>query len=124
MASRVELLREVLPKAWGTYLGDGQQGEVSPYAAAARAEDVSGLPPAYITVGQADLFRDEDIEYARRLMVAGVPTELAVYPGVPHGGVRSRTPYSSNPRKSSRRSCRCASSRTTTTSFSPHAAVS
>ena len=57
-----------------------------PYLAApARAVDLSGLPEAYVCVGGADGFRDEDIEYARRLYGAGVPTELHVYPGAPHG---------------------------------------
>ena len=58
--------------------------EASPYAAAARATDLSGLPSAYICVGAADLFCDEDIEYARRLDAAGVNVELAVFPGVYH----------------------------------------
>ncbi len=58
---------------------------ISPYAAASRAEDLSGLPPAFIAVGALDLFVEEDIEYARRLMRAGVPTELHVYPGAYHG---------------------------------------
>jgi acetyl esterase/lipase len=70
---------------WSAYLGvpPGSDG-VSPYAAPARAEDLSGLPPAFVCVGDLDIFRDEDIEYARRLSDAGVPTELHVYPGVPH----------------------------------------
>lgn len=58
---------------------------VSCYAAAARAEDLSGLPPAFIACGALDLFIDENIEYARRLIRAGVPVELHVYPGAPHG---------------------------------------
>lgn len=58
---------------------------VSPYAAAARAEKLEGLPPAFISVGALDLFLEEDMEYARRLMRAGVPTELHVYPGAFHG---------------------------------------
>ena len=58
---------------------------ISPYAAASRAEDLSGLPPAFIAVGALDLFVEEDIEYARRLMRAGVPVELHVYPGAYHG---------------------------------------
>lgn len=79
--------RDVSLKAWKMYLGDEYGGDnVSPYAAAARATDVSGLPPAFITVGTEDLFRDEDINYAQRLMAAGVPTELEVYPGMFHGG--------------------------------------
>ena len=59
--------------------------KVSPYAAAARAEDVSGLPPTYIACGALDLFIDENLAYATRLIHAGVPTELHVYPGAPHG---------------------------------------
>jgi acetyl esterase/lipase len=55
------------------------------YAAPARAGDLSGLPPAYIDVGELDALRDESIEYASRLMGAGVPTELHVYPGAYHG---------------------------------------
>ena len=72
--------------AWEMYL-DGVPGEkASPYAAASRAADLSGLPPAYICVGAQDLFRDENIEYARRLMAVGVACELSVYPGLFHGG--------------------------------------
>ena len=78
--------RESNIKGWRAYVGEAAGGEgVSPYAAAARATDLSGLPPAYIAVGTLDLFLDEDIEYARRLMEAGVPTELHVYPGLFHG---------------------------------------
>ena len=44
------------------------------------------LPPAYLCVGNEDLFRDEDVDYARRLNTAGVPCELAVFPGLYHGG--------------------------------------
>ena len=71
---------------WASLLGHEPGGaDVSPYAAAARAEDLAGLPPAYIAVGTLDLFLEENIEYARRLMRAGVPTELHVYPGAYHG---------------------------------------
>lgn len=49
------------------------------------ADDLAGLPPAFVAVGALDLFVDEDIDYARRLIAAGVPTELHVYPGAPHG---------------------------------------
>jgi acetyl esterase/lipase len=71
---------------WRALLGE-QAGaaDVSPYAAPARATDLTKLPPAYIDVGTADLFRDEDIDYALRLMQAGVPTELHIYPGAFHG---------------------------------------
>ncbi|HEX4211558.1 MAG TPA: alpha/beta hydrolase, partial [Candidatus Binataceae bacterium] len=71
---------------WKAYLGrDGGGSGVSPYAAASRATDLSNLPPAYIPVGALDLFVDENIEYAQRLIQAGVPTELHVYPGAFHG---------------------------------------
>lgn len=71
---------------WRSYLGqDGGGDDVSPYAAAFRATDLAGLPPAYVPVGDIDLFIDEDILYAQRLIQAGVPTELHVYPGGFHG---------------------------------------
>ena len=71
---------------WGAYLGKqrGQDG-VADYAAAARREDLSGLPPAWVGVGTLDLFHDEDVEYARRLKAAGVPTTLDVVEGAYHG---------------------------------------
>ena len=70
---------------WGALLGSGAGGEaVSAYAAPARADDLSRLPDTYIDVGDLDIFRNEDIAYARRLADAGVPTELHVYPGCPH----------------------------------------
>ena len=47
--------------------------------------DHSGLPPTYIEVGELDIVRDEDIEYAQRLLAAGVSTKLHVHAGVPHG---------------------------------------
>ncbi|MGI9622267.1 MAG: alpha/beta hydrolase [Acidimicrobiales bacterium] len=78
--------RQTSLAAWEMYL-DGTPGlEASPYAAATRATDLAGLPPTYICVGTEDLFRDECIEYAARLMEADVPTELAVFPGLYHGG--------------------------------------
>ena len=71
---------------WEALLGHapGIDG-VSPYAAAARAADLSGLPPTFISVGDLDLFLEENMEFARRLSRAGVPMELHVYPGAYHG---------------------------------------
>ena len=70
---------------WTSLLGGPPGGpNVSPYAAPARATDLSRLPPTYISCGAIDLFIDEDIIYARRLIAAGVPTELHIYPGAPH----------------------------------------
>ena len=68
-------------EAWGWYLGDT---EPDSYAAPARAEDLSGLPPAYIDVGDLDLFRDEDIVLAQRLSAAGVPVEFHLWTGAYH----------------------------------------
>lgn len=68
-------------EAWEWFLGGR---EPDGYAAPLHAEDLSGLPPTFIDVGTADLFRDEDLALAQRLLVAGVSTELHVYPGVYH----------------------------------------
>ncbi|NUT93062.1 MAG: alpha/beta hydrolase [Saccharothrix sp.] len=71
--------------AWSAYLGAAVAGpDVSPYAAPARREDLSGLPPAWIGVGTLDLFHDEDVDYARRLNDSGVPCELHIVPGAFH----------------------------------------
>jgi acetyl esterase/lipase len=70
---------------WGALLGAASGGpDVSPYAAAARLRDFTGLPPAYIEIGELDIFRDESIAYAQKLYAAGVSTELHVHPAVPH----------------------------------------
>ena len=70
---------------WAALLGDSAGTDaVSPYAAPARATDLTGLPDTYIDIGDLDIFRDEDISYARRLSDAGVPTELHLHPGCPH----------------------------------------
>lgn len=74
--------------AWGAYLGEDKAGDpkadVSPYAVPARAKSLKGSPPAYIDVGTLDLFRDEALEFARRLLADDVEVELHVWPGVPH----------------------------------------
>jgi acetyl esterase/lipase len=78
--------RESNRLGWKAYLGrEGGGPDVSPYAAAARATDLANLPPTFISVGALDLFVDENIEYAQRLIQAEVPTELHVYPGAFHG---------------------------------------
>ena len=71
---------------WSALLGDRRGGpDVSPYAAPARATDLSGLPPAFIDVGSAETFRDEDVAYATRIWQAGGRAELHVWPGGFHG---------------------------------------
>lgn len=70
---------------WGALQGsyaidDHRKGWFSP----SRADDLTGLPPTWIGTGSMDLFLDEDFDYARRLVSAGVPVELHSYPGAPH----------------------------------------
>ncbi len=70
---------------WRSYLGAlSGSDDVPPYAAAARAADLAGLPPTCVVVGSIDGFRDEDIHYAQRLNQAGVACELHVIAGLPH----------------------------------------
>jgi acetyl esterase/lipase len=71
---------------WTSLLGiPAGSPRVPPGSVPARVENLAGLPPAFIVTGAIDLFVDEDIEYARRLIAAGVPTELHVVPGAYHG---------------------------------------
>lgn len=71
---------------WGALLGAARATDgVSPYAAPARETDLSGLPPAFIDVGSAETFRDEDVTYASRIWQAGGRAELHVWPGGFHG---------------------------------------
>jgi acetyl esterase/lipase len=71
---------------WSAYLGAPPvEDDDRVHAAPARATDLAGLPPAWIGVGQLDLFRSEDVDYARRLTAAGVPCELVDEPGMYHG---------------------------------------
>ena len=70
---------------WNALLGAGhEERDVDPAAAPARLKDARGLPPAYIEVGQLDVFRDESLRYALVLSHAGVPVEMHLHPGVPH----------------------------------------
>jgi acetyl esterase/lipase len=71
---------------WTSYLGEARGGaDVSPYAAAARATDFSRLPPTFVDVGSAEVFRDEAVQYAMELWSAGVQAELHVWAGGFHG---------------------------------------
>jgi acetyl esterase len=74
--------RDVVTAAWRHYLG---AVPATPYAAPARAADLSGLPPAYIATAELCPNRDEDIDYALRLLQAGVPVELHQWSGTFHG---------------------------------------
>jgi len=77
--------REHTRAGWDALLGGRSGGDdVDQYAAPARAPDLTGLPPALIQVGELEVFRDEDIDYATRLIRAGVPTQLHIYPRAYH----------------------------------------
>ncbi len=74
--------------SWDFYLGDQYQrgaDDVPYHAAPARAEDLAGLPPAYVSTMEFDPLRDEGVAYALKLMQAGVATELHSFPGTFHG---------------------------------------
>lgn len=78
--------RESNLSGWRAVLGDAQgTSAVSPYAAPSRASDLSNLPPAFIDVGSAEVFRDEAVDYASRIWSCGGQAELHVWPGGFHG---------------------------------------
>lgn len=78
--------REKNRMGWEALLGQPAGSEdVSPYAAAARAQNLSGLPSTFIGIGTLDLFLEENVDYAMRLTAAGVPVDLRVYAGAFHG---------------------------------------
>ncbi|UEG16619.1 alpha/beta hydrolase [Pantoea ananatis] len=78
--------REYNRIGWTALLGEEPGGDaLSPYAAPARASNLAGLPPVWIGVGTLDLFLDENLDYAQRLIRAGVAVDLHVWPGAFHG---------------------------------------
>ena len=71
---------------WQSYLGkEPGSPDLPEYASPARRASLAGLPPAWIGVGSIELFRDEDVDYARRLGAAGVDVTLEIVEGAPHG---------------------------------------
>lgn len=75
---------------WRAFLGVEPGTKGVPVAGVpARVESTAGLPPTYIAVGGIDLFVSENMEFARRLVEAGVPTELLVMPGMFHAAERA-----------------------------------
>jgi acetyl esterase len=84
--------RRLAVQSWAYYLGEDPgtypgeaRPQVSPYAAPAREPNLAGLPPAYLSTGELDPLRDEGIDYATRMIRAGVPVELHHFPGAFHG---------------------------------------
>ncbi|MEV6206937.1 alpha/beta hydrolase [Kitasatospora sp. NPDC051914] len=76
------MTRDKVTASWGHYLGSRP---ATPYAAPARAADLSGLPPAYIATAEFDPNRDEALGYGLRLLQSGVQVELHQWPGTFHG---------------------------------------
>jgi acetyl esterase len=76
------MTRDKVAASWRHYLG---ATPATPYAAPARADDLSDLPPAYVTCAEFDPNRDDALEYARRLLQAGVSVELHQWPRTFHG---------------------------------------
>ena len=75
---------------WTSLLGvPAGSAVMPPNSVPARVEKLAGLPPAWIGVGSIDLFASEDLQFGRRLLLAGVPTELHLVPGAYHGFDRS-----------------------------------
>ncbi len=74
--------RQLNQYGWSRYLGDAERAAPQ---VPARLDSYAGLPPTWMFTATMDLFRDENIDYARRLMEAGVSCDLVVYPGACHG---------------------------------------
>jgi acetyl esterase/lipase len=71
---------------WTAYLGrEPRMSDAPEYAAPVRRENLTGLPPAWVGVGELDLFYDEDVEYAEKLRASGVPCTLVTVAGMYHG---------------------------------------
>jgi acetyl esterase len=82
--------RPAAERSWRWYLGGQHNADTSDFAVPSRVEDLAGLPPAYVSVMQFDPLRDEGIEYASRLLQAGVSVELHAFPGTFHGSAIAR----------------------------------
>lgn len=77
--------REKNAFGWHSVLGDTAPADVSPYVSPARAENLAGLPTTYVDAGTAEVFRDEDVDYASRIWAAGGQAELHLWAGGFHG---------------------------------------
>lgn len=81
--------RESAKQSWAAYLGSTAPDQVEIYASPGIAEDLTGLPPAFISVCEFDPLRDEGLDYGRRLLEAGVTTELHLYAGTFHNSAHA-----------------------------------
>jgi acetyl esterase len=79
------LTREAMKWFWDSYLsGDANRKEPTVSPLQASLEQLSGLPPALIIVGENDVLRDEGEAYAHKLMQAGVTVTATRYLGTIH----------------------------------------
>ena len=91
-AAYYNLSIEMVRYCWECYLADEADG-ANPYATPMAADDLSGLPSAFVLTVQYDPLRDEGEAYAERLRAAGVPTEVSRYDGVVHGFFNAGIPF-------------------------------
>jgi len=76
--------RESNATGWAAYLAGQSADEITAYMSPALATDLTGMPPTFVDVGSAELFRDEDVAFASALWAAGVDAQLVVWPGGVH----------------------------------------
>jgi acetyl esterase/lipase len=71
---------------WNRYLGDlkANKKEIPAYAAPARANDLSAMPPTITMVGSVEVFRDEVVDFVERLRQVDVPVEFRLFEGCYH----------------------------------------
>lgn len=79
-------------RSWQLYTGRRPLSELPPYAVPATCDGIDQLPPTYLTVNEIDPLRDEGLAFAQRLLSAGVPLEMHVYPGAFHGAMSFPSP--------------------------------
>ena len=91
-AAYYNLSLEMVRYCWKCYLADEADGD-NPYARPMAADDLSGLPSAFVLTVQYDPLRDEGEAYAERLRAAGVPAEVSRYDGVVHGFFNAGIPF-------------------------------
>jgi acetyl esterase len=79
-------------RSWQLYTAGRPLAELPPYACPATCDAIDHLPPTYLTVNEIDPLRDEGLAFAQRLVTAGVPTEMHLYPGAFHGAMSFPSP--------------------------------
>ncbi|MFF2097021.1 alpha/beta hydrolase [Streptomyces sp. NPDC058202] len=79
------LRRDGMQWFWDQYTTDeNQRAEITASPLRATTEQLTGLPPALVITGEADVLRDEGEAYANKLREAGVPVTAVRYQGIIH----------------------------------------